>query len=543
MGDEHIDPSAAMTWDVQNAASPTFDINIGTDSNCNDILVAHATGSIQSYTPAGLLEHGTQYFWRVDVTDGGTEYSGSVWSFTTGIPDMEPIVIEDFDDYYDTGEMLVNWSKVGEPGLVLDDLFYGSMQFEYDNQASPWKSEAVYTFATPQDWNATGLDTFKLSFYGLETNDPEPMYLAISDGTVTATVWHRHADAATDELWQNWYIRLSDFSGQGLDLGNITMITIGIGDSDGSGGTGSMVFDDLSLVFTGCIVAFQLPGDLNQDCVADLFDLALLADNWLMADYTVTAQAPNAGQLLAHYNFNESPGSATAVDSSSNGYNATVSADDLMVIWDGSGYSGGCINLDSSTLVTLPEAVFSGITDEVTVSLWINGDPDDYPIYVNQVSLAGGSVSQDPDIWDSVVWPMDAADSYGGTWNHYAAVKDATSGLMRIYHNGVIVAQVTDAMDSMEGSSAQATVLSMAGFDAGTSSTVKLDDLQIYGYALSHAEIVHLATGGAGPVTQPIEPVFTGYDLNDDGIINLGDFAIMAAQWLTDHAVTEPVAK
>ena len=628
IGAQHVDPNTSLSWDVQNATDPNFVINIGTDSNCNDVLVGHSTGSTQSYTPsAGLLNYATDYFWCVDVTDGDTEYVGtSVWYFTTGgkatdpvpdngstaersvgalswsgdalitsydvhfgnpgnlqavgnylttsvsfgdlatamgqsvlsagdyqwrvdtrdssgtlmvtgdiwnvtIPDVEPIVLEDFDGYNDISEMLVNWTKVSEPNLVLDDL-YGSMQFKYDNQLTPWKSEAVYTFGAPQDWTATGMDTFTLFFIGQETNDPEPMYLILSDGTVTATVLYPQADVTTDAWWGSWYIRLSDFSAQGLNLGNVTTITIGIGDGGGSGGTGTMFIDDLSLILPGCIPAFQPPGDLNLDCVANLFDLALLANDWLMGDYAVSAVAPNAGQLLAHYRFNESPGSAIAVDSSTNGHTATVAADDLMVIWDGFGYSGGCINLDSSTIVTLPAAVFSSLTDEVTISLWINGDPNDYPIDVNQVSLAAGQVSQDPNYWDNTAWPIDAADSYGGLWNHYAVIKNASTGIMRIYHNGVIVSQTTDATTSMDGSLAQASKLSLAGFDAGTNPIVKVDDLQIYGYALSHGEIVHLSTGGSGSVTQPIEPIFTSYDVNNDGIINLGDFGILAGIWL-----------
>jgi len=89
---EYVDPAAPMIWDVQNATSPTFDINIGTTSACNEIISGVSTGSTQNYTPsAGLLNYATEYFWRVDVTDGGPEYPGTVWAFTTGGKATDPV--------------------------------------------------------------------------------------------------------------------------------------------------------------------------------------------------------------------------------------------------------------------------------------------------------------------------------------------------------------------------------------------------------------------------------------------------------------------
>lgn len=87
-----VDPAAELSWDVANSASPAFDINIGTTPACDEILSAYNTGRTQNYTPsAGLLDYATQYYWRVDVTDGGTEYAGPVWIFTTGGKAANPV--------------------------------------------------------------------------------------------------------------------------------------------------------------------------------------------------------------------------------------------------------------------------------------------------------------------------------------------------------------------------------------------------------------------------------------------------------------------
>ncbi|MCK5174036.1 MAG: hypothetical protein KAR47_11645, partial [Planctomycetes bacterium] len=544
---QYIDPTVAMSWDAQNVTSPIFDINIGTDSACNDVLSSHSTASDPNYTPsAGLLNYITEYFWRVDVTDDSIEYTGTVWNFTTGgkatipvpasgatadmsldafsfsgdalissydvwfgyrdnlqfvgnsaatsvsledlaaalgqsvlaadgyqwrvdtrdesgslmvtgdiwyvtIPDVDHIVVEDFGQYNDTGEMLVNWTAAGGAQLTLHD-FYGSMQFDYDTQASPYRSEATLAFATAQDWNATNMDTFAVTFSGLESNDPESMYFTVNDGTVTATVVYPQADATTDRWWGTWHIRLSDFSEQGLDLGHVTSLTIGLGDGSGPGGAGTIYIDDFLLDLVGCISAFHPLGDLNKDCRSTIEDVAMIAGDWLMKDFAVTPVSPDPGQLLGHYLFDEAAGSATAADSSGSGNNATVAADDLGTIWSVSGYDGGCIELDNSVAVTIPAALFNGVTDEVTISMWVNGDIADYPDRINQMFFAAGSASGDENSWDSAIWDIDTADAYGGQWNHYAAVKNTTTGVMSVYHNGMLVARTTDASDVIEGS-------------------------------------------------------------------------------------------
>jgi len=56
-----------------------------------------------------------------------------------------------------------------------------------------------------------------------------------------------------------------------------------------------------------------------------------------------------------------------------------------------------------------------------------------------------------------------------------------------------------------------------------------IDDFRIYGYALSPAEIAHVATRGTGIFPQlPDSPA----DLNSDGSVNLRDLAILATRWL-----------
>ena len=59
-----------------------------------------------------------------------------------------------------------------------------------------------------------------------------------------------------------------------------------------------------------------------------------------------------------------------------------------------------------------------------------------------------------------------------------------------------------------------------------------IDDFRIYNYALSQAEIAHVATNGTGIFEHPLMiPV----DLNDDDQIDFSDFALLADQWLENQ--------
>jgi len=84
MDTEGVDLAGTLSWDVANATNPTFAVNLGTTEACDDILVGQNTGGAMEYTiPEGELDYGQSYYWRVDVTDNGTAYTGQVWHFTT----------------------------------------------------------------------------------------------------------------------------------------------------------------------------------------------------------------------------------------------------------------------------------------------------------------------------------------------------------------------------------------------------------------------------------------------------------------------------
>ena len=83
---------------------------------------------------------------------------------------------------------------------------------------------------------------------GILSNDPEPLYIALTDGSGTiAVVFHGDADAAQTDTWTEWDIDLAEFDG--VNLTNIDTIAIGLGNRDNPqpGGSGTMYFDNIRL--------------------------------------------------------------------------------------------------------------------------------------------------------------------------------------------------------------------------------------------------------------------------------------------------------
>lgn len=619
-----IDLPQLFSWEAVNAVNPSFDINIGTDSNCSNIVAGQSTGSEIFYTPpAGLLAYGTTYYWRVDITENTIEYPGVVWSFTTGGRVSGPVpadgivaeqnvqsvswtgdsvaasfnvyfgnepnliyvgnftettvsfdllagslgltrlpggasyqwrvdtinasgdtmitgdvwtlilpeytgLVEDFDCYLNTAAMQQVWTA--GPGSTIEyDSLVNVMNYTYDCTAAPYQCQAQMIIQPSQDWQYEGWKSIQINFRGQENNALETLFVTLTDGTVSAMVNHPDTAAVTNHRWQTWDISLTEFIDAGVDLSNVTGLTIGFGDGAAPGGAGTAYLNDIQLYKSRCLSGYEPTGDINHDCSVDVLDINLLAQDWLKSDRLITATKPSAAGLAAHYAFNETSGS-TAADSSANGYDATVSSAEPNTVWDTIGYSGGCIHLaDIDTSILFPAALFSEIGQDVTIAFWVQGQASDWPDLVDNVEFSAGSVPIQSNVWDRTRWLMDNPDAYGSAWNHYAFVKNGGIETILIYQNGVLVSQNTQAAAMINGPFAEQTILSLA---SGISSPLKVDELYIYTYALSQEEILFLTEGPGAQKIQPLEPNLSTADLSDDGQINLEDIAQVAQGWM-----------
>ncbi|MCP4263703.1 MAG: hypothetical protein GY774_40270 [Planctomycetes bacterium] len=219
----------------------------------------------ESYDP-GQLEWNTTYYWRVDEansTNADSPWTGPVWSFATA----SFLIIDDFEAYNDLDPTeaasnrifnvwidgfdnpATNGSVVGNANAPFAEqtiVHSGnqSMPFAYDNGVG--KSEATLTLTSNRDWTVKGVNSLTIWYRGAPTNAAEPMYVVLNG---SAGVDNDNPNAAQAAIWTEWNIDLQAFADQGVNLANVTSITLGLGNRANpvAGGAGMMYYDDIRL--------------------------------------------------------------------------------------------------------------------------------------------------------------------------------------------------------------------------------------------------------------------------------------------------------
>jgi hypothetical protein len=86
---------------------------------------------------------------------------------------------------------------------------------------------------------------------GIANNDAEPLYVAVPNASGgPAVVANADPAAAQIDAWTEWRIPLQAFADQGINLGNVDKIAIGLGsksDMVAPGGSGTVYIDDIRL--------------------------------------------------------------------------------------------------------------------------------------------------------------------------------------------------------------------------------------------------------------------------------------------------------
>jgi len=85
---------------------------------------------------------------------------------------------------------------------------------------------------------------------GMLSNEAEPMYVTVADGSGTAaTVYHADPDAALIDTCTEWNIDTKEFGDAGVVLTDVGKMAIGFGGADNPqpGGSGLVLFDDIRL--------------------------------------------------------------------------------------------------------------------------------------------------------------------------------------------------------------------------------------------------------------------------------------------------------
>jgi len=258
-----VTQTPVLTW-TSGVFADTHEVYFGPDAASLELKGSGNLGS-ESFEP-GQLEWNTTYYWRVDEannTNADSPWTGPLWSFATA----NFLIIDDFESYNDLDEgdpdsnriylawadgfdnPAINGSVVGnanapfaEQTIVHGDL--QSMPMSYDNAVG--KSEATLTLTSNRDWTFKGLNTLTIWYRGNSANAAENLYVALNG---SAVVNHENPNAAQAGTWARWDIDLQAFADQGVNLANVTSITLGLGNRANpvAGGAGIMYFDDIRL--------------------------------------------------------------------------------------------------------------------------------------------------------------------------------------------------------------------------------------------------------------------------------------------------------
>jgi len=251
-----------LTWTPGFGAS--HEVYFGADASSLELKGSGNLDS-ESYEPA-QLEWDTTYYWRIDEANNAnadSPWTGPLWSFTTA----NFLIIDDFESYNDINEgepgsnriylawidgfdnPAINGSTVGhlDPPFAEQTIIHSgnqSMPMAYDNAVG--KSEATLTLTSNRDWTVKGVNTLTIWFRGEAANAAENLYVALNGNAV---VNNDNPNATQATTWTQWNIDLTRFADQGVNLANVTSITLGLGNRSNpvAGGSGMMYFDDIRL--------------------------------------------------------------------------------------------------------------------------------------------------------------------------------------------------------------------------------------------------------------------------------------------------------
>jgi len=270
-GNADAEMNAILSWTPSTSAA-SHQVYFGTDKEA--VRKADATSpeykgvkalGAESYDP-GLLPSDSTYYWRIDEvnnTNAASPWKGPLWSFTTG----KYLLVEDFESYNDIDPPAAGSNRVFDKwidgfgttnnGAVVGNtlppyaertVVHGgkqSMPYAYDTNLK--FSEATLTLIPARDWTAQGVTTLSLWFQGSSSNAAEKMYVALNG---TAVVYNADTSLTQKTAWTQWVIPLQQFADQGVNLTNVTSISIGFGTKGSTttaGGTGKVHFDDIRL--------------------------------------------------------------------------------------------------------------------------------------------------------------------------------------------------------------------------------------------------------------------------------------------------------
>jgi hypothetical protein len=267
------------------------------------------------------------------------------------------------------------------------------------------------------------------------------------------------------------------------------------------------------------------------DCIVDEKDLTLVGADWLLQDELITTQIPSPGpiaQYLFEGNYQDSVGT-----------NHGDPCESPSIVLD-AGRGSNVVDLNGSNqwVSTDANAIDLGIdgNSPKTVTAWAYtrsfnaGGIFDMGAYVAGQEFSLRTLGTDND-WRTQLWggAFDIDFNYDSLdkWVHFALVYDGNE--VTVYANGNIVANRTLNLNT-----ASNVPFRIGKYNAPNYFDGRIDDVRIYNYGLSQAEVAYIASDGAGSLHLPIlldADVYKG-EAAGNQLINFKDYALIADQYL-----------
>ncbi|MHC4212100.1 MAG: LamG domain-containing protein [Planctomycetota bacterium] len=564
--DVSLDPN--MTWKAGDSAE-THDLYFGTDldavTDANSVVqlgvyIGNYAIDANIYNPVVDFPMGTTYYWRVDevnTSDVNSPWKGNIWSFTTS----KFLVIDDFESYIKPPDNLwytwenPHWTgSFAETGVhPFDPVNRGnqSMKYGYDITEYGWAfyAEVERWFASPQDWDSTGVKMLTLSFYGHPDNDAnssEQMSIGLEDSDSNSFIDY---DGDMNDIkiaeWQEWNIALSDFTG--VDMTDVRAMYIRFGDAYAvsAGGSGTVYMDDIRLYPPKCVPSEGPAYDWSGNCIVDFGDVKIMGSEWLKTDDLVAVSEPLTGPV-GHWEMDEGD-SNTVSDSSGSNYHGTAEGSYSWVTGKiGSwaiDFTGGKVVVtdDGNTPLLNPAS-------EVSITAWVNYSqaPDGYKARVIVKGIDDGDgesyglqVSEDDEpsflVRDSNHGnhELDSGKTLvHDEWMHLAGVYDGND--IKVYVNGGLAASNGSASGMLLLQDVNDLAIGDA-VDVDREFPGAVDDARVYDYGLTDAEVAYIGTENTGNVK--LISIANIYDDEPIGekAVNFRDFAVLMNSWLVEQ--------
>jgi hypothetical protein len=356
------------------------------------------------------------------------------------------------------------------------------------------------------------------------------------------------------KAWQRWDVPLVWYTDSNAAVANdvnfagISSVYLGFGNRRDpvAAGNGKVYFDDLRVSMAICKPEDGPEADFSGDCIVGIADVRIMGQQWLQHDVNfldsgIQVEEPCDANLIGHWKLDEGTGTL-AEDSSVNDNNGTVEATDEGGYSWVAGRNGNAVDFWGGRVRVPDTDDLKPDTNQVSVTAWIyirdvldnarvvvkgKNDHESYWMEVDdddeflfQFQDANHSYHNQYEVND-VVWPNDwihLAGTYNGSTiacyvnGQLGEAKDVDNlyGLARCPNDpGLAIGNEPDANDSQF---------------KGT-----IDDVRIYNYGLSQAEVAWLATEGTGEffLTAPANLL----DGEDPEVTNFRDFAKLFNSW------------